>query len=74
MLAVYNERDEGDEGPAVASRTETQLGNSGGNNPATANAPPANVKDVSIGRVLEHYRLEERLGAGGWGCSIGRRT
>jgi eukaryotic-like serine/threonine-protein kinase len=64
----------------VKSRTETQQGSSAGNDPATATAvneskpsaggetfPAANAKDDFIGRVLSHYRLEERLGAGGMG-------
>ena len=64
----------------MASRTETQQGNSAGNGPAIATAvneskppaggetlPAANAKDAFIGRVLSHYRLEERLGAGGMG-------
>ncbi len=64
----------------MASRTETQQGNSAGNGPATATAineskppaggetfPAASAKDAFIGRVLSHYRLEERLGAGGMG-------
>jgi serine/threonine-protein kinase len=64
----------------VASRTETQQGNSAGNGPATDTAanqskppadgetlPAASAMDAFIGRVLDHYRLEERLGAGGMG-------
>src|SRR6266849_3488441 len=54
------------------SRPETEQGNSAGGGPATATSvneskPAANAKDAFIGRVLEHYRLEERLGAGGMG-------
>jgi len=59
---------------------ENQQGNRAGNGPATATAvneskppaggetfPAASAKDAFIGRVLSHYRLEERLGAGGMG-------
>jgi serine/threonine protein kinase/Tfp pilus assembly protein PilF len=59
----------------VASQQDTRKG-SKDDGPATATAiapaggeafPAANLKDAFIGRVLEHYRLEERLGAGGMG-------
>ena len=64
----------------MASRPDTKQGYTAASDPATATSvneskppaggetfPAANAKDAFIGRVLEHYRLEERLGAGGMG-------
>ncbi len=64
----------------MASRPDTKQGYTAASDPATATSvneskppaggesfPAANAADAFIGRVLEHYRLEERLGAGGMG-------
>ncbi len=64
----------------MASRPDTKQGYTAASGPAAAasvneSKPPAggetfptpNADDAFIGRVLSHYRLEERLGAGGMG-------
>jgi len=63
----------------MASRPDTQNGTSAASGPATGTAldvssaprgeplPAASAPDAFIGRVLSHYRLEQRLGAGGMG-------
>jgi eukaryotic-like serine/threonine-protein kinase len=62
----------------MASRPETQQGGSAGTGGGTGvgdsstlppgeTLPVSNATDPLVGRVLSHYRLEERLGAGGMG-------
>src|SRR5712692_9578254 len=63
----------------MASRPDTQNGTSAGSGLATGTAldapgpstgkalPAASTTDAFIGRVFSHYRLEQRLGAGGMG-------
>ncbi len=51
----------------MAAPAETQEGNGLGEGEASTEVSNAIDPDPFIGRVLSHYRLEERLGAGGMG-------
>ena len=54
--------------PALASRTETEQAKGLGQGAEEMDpGQTALRKDPFVGRVLSHYRLEERLGAGGMG-------
>src|SRR5215813_5054568 len=68
---------QGAPGDSVGSRPETEQGGSADMAGRTAigdsSTPPGDTQPASssidplVGRVLSHYRLEERLGAGGMG-------